>query len=107
MIEYVKRSPTSAAIGREDVGQDLAAEDRRRALAAGDRRLDEAAHGLLERRRADDARDERQLDERDAEHEHRLARARAGHEHEEEEERGKGEHDVGCAHQEGVDAASG
>ena len=72
MIEYVKRRPTSAAITGRDVRQDLAPQDRARALAARHRRLHEAAHRLLQRGRADDAGDERRLHQRDADDQHRL-----------------------------------
>ena len=72
-------------------------------LSPRDGSLDEAAHRLLERGGADDARDERHLHERDAEDEHGLARAGAGDENEEEEQGREGEHDVGRPHENRVD----
>ena len=87
---------------RDDVRQDLSSQNRECSLAARDCGLDESAHGLLERRRADDARDERRLDGRDPGNEHGLARSRPGDNHQDEEKGGDRDEDVDAAHQDRV-----
>ena len=87
---------------RDDVRQDLAPEDREGALPSRDRGLDEAADGLLERRGADDAGDERRLHEGHARDERRLTRADSGDQHEDEEQCRDRDQHVGAAHEQRV-----
>ena len=102
MIEYVKRRPTSAAIGATMLGSSS-----RRTIALvrsprRDRGLDEAAHRLLQRGCAHDARDERRLDECDPDDQDPGARSCSRDEDEQEDERWKRQQHVDEPHEHGV-----